>query len=215
MVRHSCLMLLLVMGALTIFVHAISYNKATSANQGVKIVRKIPLQIGGWYGTDYPLDPIVYDILETKSILHRSYRNSHGQKVFLSLVYYEETKVDFHAPEGCLAAKLGEKLKKSPIIIKLKNGINNRALEVNQLIQKQDDGSDVLVYYFYKTGSFVGRSYIKLRLHLILNKFNNAKKSGSLIRVSTELSISDNGRTSRKELENFINSLFPYLLEYL
>jgi len=157
---------------------------------------------------------MIYDILETKAILHRSYRNNLGKEVFLSLVYYGETKVDFHAPEGCLGGQ-GVKTKKTPAIIRIKNDSGDRIpLKINKIIQILNS-SKTLVYYFYKTGDFVGRNYIILRLNLILNKFKGTKKSGSLIRVSMPLSVEDNGKTSHNELESFINSLLPYLRKFL
>ncbi len=212
--KSKYLLLILVMSFLAVGIQLVSYDKAVTVMQGVETVKQIPLRIGDWQGTDHRLDQLVYDILETKSILHRSYRNSQDQEVFLSLVYYEETKVDFHAPEGCMGGQ-GVKTEKTPAIINMVSSSGGTVpLEVNRLIQKQDN-STTLVYYFYKTGSFVGRNYIKLRLNLVLNKFKEAKKSGSLIRVSTPLSTNDNGKNSHDELESFINDLYPYLVKYL
>ena len=212
--KSNYFLLIIVMTFLAVTIHMVTYDKAVTAGQGVETVKQIPFRIGDWHGTDHRIDSIVYDILETKAILHRSYRNRHGQEVFLSLVYYAETKVDFHAPEGCLGGQ-GVKTEKTPAIINITTASGGTIpLKINRLIQKQDN-SNTLVYYFYKTGSFVGRNYIKLRLNLVLNKFKEAKKSGSLIRVSMPLSVVDNGKTSNNELENFISSLYPYLMEYL
>lgn len=212
--KRKYLMLIIVMALLAITIRTVSYDKTTNIEQGVETIKQIPLRIGDWLGTDHKLDPLVYDILETKSILHRSYRNSQGKEVFLSLVYYEQTKVDFHAPEGCLGGQ-GVKTEKNPAIINIVSASGATIpLKINKLIQKQDN-STTLVYYFYKTGPFVGRNYIKLRLNLVLNKFKDSKKSGSLIRVSTPLSASENEKISHNKLVNFVSSLYPYLLEYL
>ncbi|MCP3933655.1 MAG: EpsI family protein [Bacteroidetes bacterium] len=208
--KINYLILIVVMIFLSITIPLVSYDKAVTMEQGVKTVNQIPLRIGDWHGTDHTLDQLAYDILETKAILHRSYRNSQGREIFLSLVYYAETKVDFHAPEGCLGGQ-GVKTEKTPMTINITNASGGTtSLKINKLIQKQDNRNTV-VYYFYKTGFFVGRNYIKLRLNLVLNKFKEAKKSGSLIRVST----TDNGKESQKELENFLSSLFPYLMEFI
>ena len=212
--KRNCIILLVVMALLAVGVHLLSFDKASSSERGVDTVKQIPLRIGDWQGTDHHLDQLVYDILETKAILHRSYRNSQGQEVFLSLVFYKETKVDFHAPEGCMGGQ-GVKTKKTPATLNIVSADGKSfPLEVNKLIQKQDDNT-TLVYYFYKTGSFIGRNYIKLRLNLVLNKFKEARKSGSLIRVSAPLSVNDNGKKSHDLLESFINDLYPYLVKYL
>ena len=78
------------------------------------------------------MDPHVFDILETKSILNREYV-SHAQMVLLSLVYYPETKVDFHAPEACLAGK-GIQISKSEKTIEIiKNSKNQGAMRLTQI----------------------------------------------------------------------------------
>lgn len=205
---------MVIMGFLAVTVRLVSYGKEDTIEQGVETVRQIPMDIGEWRGTDHVFDPIVYDILETKAILHRSYKNRQGQEVFLSLVYYQETKVDFHAPEGCLGGQ-GIKTEKTPSILNIvEDSGKTIALKVNKLIQHQDN-HNILVYYFYKTGAYVGRNYIKLRLNLVLNKFKETQNSGSLIRVSTPLLESDDGRISHDALESFTSSLFPYLTKYL
>lgn len=210
--KNRYLWLIVILFLQVLAVRAVSYDSQVSAKQGLEAVSKIPHRFGDWIGTDYPLDPQIYKILETRSIIHRSYKNSAGQKVFLSIVYYAETKVDFHAPEACLGGQ-GIKTTKtadSVLIDKLKS-----KLTLSKLVQKSDQGKHDLVYYFFKAGPFMGRSYLKLRLNLVLNKFGNTSKSGSLIRVSTEM---DNGLDDHKEsalLKVFINQLNPYIVRYL
>jgi len=211
-VKNKYIWLILLLCLQLFAVRAVSYDEQVSSEQGLEAVSKIPHSFGDWKGTDYPLDPRVYDILETRSIIHRSYENSKGQKVFLSIVYYAETKVDFHAPEACLGGQ-GIKTEKTPdtiFIDKLKS-----KLSVSRLIQKSDNGSEDLVYYFFKAGPFMGRSYLKLRMNLILNKFSKRPKSGSLIRVSTTIPNTMEEKQSEKILQEFVNDINPSIRKYL
>ena len=189
----------------------LSYNTFYKADAAVKSINKIPLQIGDWKGRDIPLDKRVYDILETKAIINRSYI-SNGKLVFLSLVYYPETKVDFHAPEGCLAGR-GVQISKSPQSILIYYNGKSIKIALNQLVRRHN-GVDELYFYFYKAGSFVGKSYIKLRFNLALNKFKSKSRSGSLIRVSTPV-VDSNYQAASKVLCSFIQALYPYLIKYL
>lgn len=208
------LLLLIVLLILQVFaVHVVSYDDQVTAKQGLDAISKIPHSFGDWKGTDFPLSQQVYDILETRSIIHRSYENSKGQKVFLSIVYYAETKVDFHAPEACLGGQ-GIKTQKTPATIFI-NKLKSK-LSVSRLIQKAGNGSEDLVYYFFKAGPFMGRSYLKLRMNLVLNKFSKRPKSGSLIRVSTVFPTSENHQSESEELlKAFVNQLNPFLIQYL
>jgi EpsI family protein len=192
-------------------VNFLSYGKFYKADAAIQSVKKIPLNMGKWQGRDVPLDSRVYDILETRAILNRNYVEN-GHSVFLSLVYYPETKVDFHAPEGCLSGR-GIEVSKSPRTIYINYQGRKVKINLNQLVRRHA-GSDELIYYFYKAGDFVGQSYIKLRLNLAMNKFGRGKKSGSLIRVSTPVFREDYKSVSII-LTGFIEDLYPHLNKYL
>ena len=208
--RNRYLLLIFIMVLTTALIRTLTYDTYHKA-QAVKAIENIPLELGRWHGKDVPIEEIVYEILETKSIIHRTY-NYNGQQVFLSIVYYSETKVDFHSPEGCLGGQ-GIQISKSSETIDLDNiGMNTR-IDVNRLIWRKG-GNETLVYYFYKAGEFLGQSYIRLRLNLAINKFSNQEKSGSLIRVSTPVSMSD-VQNSSKTLVSFIRELHPFLVKAL
>ena len=170
------------------------------------------MEFGGWHGKNVQLDERIYELLETKSIIHRKYYSDSGNEVFLSIVYHSETKVNFHEPEQCLGAQ-GIPLDKSLILTSFKNEGDKIELKLNRLIQKQYDKKS-LSYYLYKAGEFMGPSYIKLRFNLAMNKFTDKKKSGSLIRISTPISNEDIQKTENV-LNNFIEQLYPYLKLHL
>jgi EpsI family protein len=202
------LIIIAIMLLTSILVHFLSYDTYYEAEAGIRAVKNIPLEFGQWQGKDIPLDERIYEFLETRSIIHRAYRSENGHEVFLSVVYYPETKVDFHAPEGCLAGR-GIQISKSAHTINISPNEKKVTISLNRLIRQQN-GSDELIYYFYKAGDFFGKNYIKMRLNLALNKFGRKGKNGSLIRVSTPIVSGDNQRASTI-LVNFIDELYPFL----
>ena len=107
--RYIVAIIIIAFGA--VLVNAVEYETFYRAEDAVLTVKKIPLNMGKWHGTDVFLAENIYDILETRAIIHRSYQFE-GQRVFLSLVFYPETKVDFHAPEACMGGS-GRKINKS------------------------------------------------------------------------------------------------------
>lgn len=207
--KHIIVLVLLVLSAL--IVNCLSYDPFSRSEDSFEAIGKIPHAIGEWRGKDLPLDPSVYEILETKSIIHRNYM-LHDQNVLLSIVYYPETKVDFHAPEGCLGGQ-GIKTKSSAKTIDLRTKNGAVSLDINEIVWEK--GSEAsLVYYFYKAGSFAGNSYIKLRFSLALNKFVSTEKSGSLIRVSLPIYFSNYDKADAA-LRDFLGKLYPYVIEAL
>ena len=209
--KNRYLLVIAVMLLTSVLVKFFGYDPYHKADAGIKAISNIPLTIGEWKGRDVYLDARVYEILETKSIINRRYI-SNNQRVFLSIVYYPETKVSFHPPEACLGSH-GIALTKSVKSLNLREGEKNINLKMNQLIYNKQ-GDEELVYYFYKAGEFLGQNYIRLKLNLAMNKFFNKNRSGSLIRVSTPIASKDH-RHASAILVNFIQDLYPYLIKYL
>ncbi len=209
--RYLTVIALLLLTA--VIIKFLSYDIFNKPEQGIKAIAQIPEQIGQWHGKDMPLAEQVYDILETRSIINRAYSSPSGRNVFLSLVYYTETKVDFHAPESCLGGRGIRVSKEEKDIIVHQDG-KDIPMRVNQLLRKgEGDEPDTLIWYFYKAGDFLGENYIKLRFHLALNRFTKEDKSGALIRISAPIAPGQNGEDKADEsLRNFIDVLYPYLL---
>lgn len=210
-IRNRHLILIIIMFLASVLVNFLTYETYHKAETGIQAIEKIPIKIGKWQGKDVTLDGQIYKFLETKSIIHRNYILN-GKNVFLSIVYYPETKVDFHAPEACLAGQ-GIQISKNTKAIFIKYNGKKVKVKLNQLV-RQNNNSNELIYYFYKAGDFIGQSYIKLRFTLAINKLSNNKKSGALIRVSTPVLMDDEQKTE-KILINFIEQLYPFVTKYL
>jgi len=189
-----------------------SYDKYDKTESAIKTIEKIPIKIETWQGKDLPIENLVYETLLTKSIIQRIY-SSKNDAVFLSIVYYPETKVAFHGPTDCLKAQGHQIIQISHNKINFIYNDKMVALKVNQLIlQKQGDKR--LVYYFFKAGEFIGRDYIKLRFNLAINKITKNAKSGSLIRITTGIHDDDIQKASNI-LRDFVKDLYPFLIAYL
>ena len=87
-VRYLLIIILLALTAT--IVNALQYDSAQDDTAGLSELQKIPMQIGTWNGQDLPLDESVYEILETRSIIHRLFTTDAGDSVFLSVVHYND-----------------------------------------------------------------------------------------------------------------------------
>jgi len=194
-----------------ILANLLRHENYETRKDGIETLRKIPLRIGEWQGKDLQLEKLIYEILETKSIVQRSYLWN-NQVVFLTIVYYPEQKVDFHAPEACLGGR-GIQIQKQINKVRIVSDGKEHNIKLNQLIWDQQ-GEQRLVYYFYKSGEFLGESYMKLRLNLAVNAIRNRQKSGSLIQVSTPITHGNLQKASHT-LRDFMSKVYPFLIEVL
>jgi EpsI family protein len=199
--------------AVTAFVtYNLQYVSSQDDETGLAVLQAIPMQVGKWKGQDVSLDETVYEILETRAIIHRSFTADNGSNVFLSVVHYNDTKVDFHAPESCLGA-IGEKTTKTTKTITLFSGEQQRTIDIAEIIATRATGQ-TLTYYFFKSGQFIGSNYIKMRLSIAANKFARNDTRGSLIRISTTL-IPGNEAAAESVLIDFVEDFFPYIQQSL
>ncbi len=166
-------------------VSVLQYDSFHDDESSLAAIQTIPMQIGEWQGYDLPLDDEVYEILETRAIIHRNYANKKGETVLLSIVHYADTKLDFHAPEACLGGR-GQSITKIEKRLDVFVNKKNITLEVAEILS-QNNAQQLLSYYFYKSGDFLGRNYIKLRLMIAKNRLAGRDSSGTLIRISTKL----------------------------
>ena len=198
-------LIVVILLTVTIFVvYSLRYDSYRDDEINSDELQEIPMQFGDWQGQDLQLDEMVFEILETNAIIHRNYMDKHGNIILLSIVHYHDTKVDFHAPEACLGG-LGLSTTKTKLKLDLELTNSKKILlEVAQLLSKDND-KQLLSYYFYKSGDFLGQNYIQLRLNIAVNKLLEKDSSGSLIRVSTSL----NGSKAKASriLINFLNEL--------
>ena len=211
-IKNRYLILIALMLFSSVVVSVLNYDTDNKAEASMQTIEKIPLNLGKWNGIDVSLEENIYEILETKSIIHRTYHKEKGKKVFLSIVYYPETKVDFHAPESCLAGQ-GIQISKTGKTIYITHKGRKVKISLNQLVRKTNNSNE-LIYYFYKAGDFLGKSYIKLRFALAMNKFSTKEKSGALIRISTP-ALNNDYQPASENLISFIAELYPSLIKYL
>ncbi len=208
--RYLIAILLLIV---TVFViNSLQYDFSQDDETGLAILQAIPMQIGRWKGKDVSLDETVYEILETRAIIHRSFTAKNGDNVFLSVVHYHDTQVDFHAPEACLGGR-GGKTNKITKTITLFSGTQQRTIDIAQIIATRPTGQN-LIYYFFKSGQYIGSNYIKMRLSIAANKLARNDTRASLIRISTTL-IPGNEVVAESMLIDFLENLFPHIKQSL
>lgn len=175
-------------------------------------LRYFPLTVGEWTGKKEFIDKNVYRILETDTVLMNTYRKGR-EAVIMSTVYYSDEKVDFHSPEGCSVGKGDMIDEKNTKIVALDLDRKTIPFRVNKLIIKRADGTKDLIYYFFKTGNFVGPDYLRFRYNMGLNYIETRQTSGALIILTTP--VVKNIPSTESTLKNLMESFHSTWLEYL
>ena len=179
------------------------------AEQGSKVDLEtlIPKQFEGWH-LDESLMPLQASpdqeaaLKEIYSqILTRSYVNSSGQRIMLSVVYGDgiDRQLDVHRPEYCYAAQGFEVSQYTDQIIQTLVG----SLSVRRLVASKGQRIEPISYWI-KIGDKALSSTFERKLEKIKQGLTGRVGSGMLVRVS---SIDNDKGLAYKEQEVFINAM--------
>ena len=175
----------------------------------VDISTKIPLHVGEWQGEDISVDDETKNILETEEVLIRRYINSKEEKVFLSIVYYKDSRVALHLPESCLTGQGSRLIERKSERIEIDA---HQSFLVNQIITTSPRGNQLVLYYF-KAGNLQTNSYMALRWQMMKNKLMAKSNSGALVKFSAPIEQSSD--KTLKILKQFIKAINSQLNKYL
>lgn len=146
--------------------------------QDVK-VNDFPKTIGEWQGEDIPLSERDYEILETRNLFVRDYKNKNGDLVNLYIIRAADNRRALHPPEVCYTGGGATIAEKS--VIPMTGSITANKFTI------EDKNSRQLVVYWFKSTHLNTYSYLKQQLKIVTDRLLGKKTSGALIRVSTEI----------------------------
>ena len=166
-----------------------------------------PKEIGEWQGTDIPISERDYEILETRNLIMRDYKNPTGDSVYLYIIYSQDNRRTLHPPEVCYTGGGSTITEKSVIPL-------NNSLRVNQFIIENKYSRELVVYWF-KSANLSTYSYLKQQMKSVADRMLRKKTYGAMIRISAVLR--DNNPDAAlslikgftKEIEPELNKLLP------
>ena len=169
-------------------------------------VADFPMNVGEWQATDIPLSERDYEILETRNLIMREYKNTKGNSVYLYIVYSEDNRKVSHPPEICLSGGGLSILNKASMQI-------TDSIRATRLLTEKGDLRQ-LVIYWYKAANLNTDKYLKQQLKVVLDRTLGKRTSCALIRVSTD--IRGEGEAAALGLiKSFAKEIEPLLAKYV
>lgn len=169
-------------------------------------VSDFPMTVGEWRATEIPVSERDYQILETRNLFIREYKNNKAESVFLYVVYSEDNRKVSHPPEICL---MGSGV---TITDKTSVPITDNIRAVKLIVEKQANRE--LVAYWYKAAGLYTDKYLKQQLKIVTDRMFGRRTSGALIRLSTDMK-DDNGEKALSRIKSFVSEIKPLLAKYV
>jgi len=169
-------------------------------------VSDFPMAIGEWTATDIPLSERDYQILETRNLIMRDYKNPQGDSVILYIIYSEDNRKVSHPPEVCYMGSGASIVNKSVVQI-------TDSIKAIKLVTETPKNEQMVVYW-YKAGSLYTDQYLKQQLKVVIDRMMRKRTSGALIRISADVKDNDQEGALRM-LKTFAGQIEPLLQRYI
>ena len=168
------------LGLLAFFPLPAPFSSSIDSNSSIR--HQIPLQVDEWTGVDIPLDAKTYQILETRNVLLREYKNPGGKSVQLLIVSSDKDRRVAHPPEVCFITSnyliVDERVEELPW--------SNGSIKLKRFVahDKENPTQDEKVMYVYKVGNRFTSNYYKQQLFFAWDRATRRESQILLIRVS-------------------------------
>lgn len=169
-------------------------------------VADFPQTIGEWSSTEIQLPERDYQILETRNLFVRDYKNSENDSVYFYLIYSEDNRKVSHPPEVCYMG--------SGLTIVNKNVIQlTDSIKANKMIAEKADSRQMVVYWL-KAGDLYTEKYLTQQIKLAVDRLFGKRTSSALIRLSTDIKNDDEG-AAFELIQSFARQIEPLLSKHI
>lgn len=207
--KARCWILIILFGVAAVLTSAL--NLTAAAKSETVVIDNLPMVIGDFTGVELPVEQSTKDILETQNVLTRDYVSPDGVHIILAVIYYEQYRVYFHMPEGCMVGE-GSIIAASEKETLTTTQGQGDPIVANKLILAQPYG-EKRVLYFFMVGDLITASYPQMRFHLMMEHLKRRKAGAALVRFSTTTDADD--EQILETLNDFIEQMVPVLRSHL
>ncbi len=193
---------------LFIIVGAISlhFYQIQRATHDTRDIRKIPMELGGWQARNIQVTDREYEVLETRNLISREYRNGKGESMSLFVIYSETNRRVCHPPVVCLIGS-GATVNQSGRSFL---SFPEKEIPVNTLMVQSGNQKNLVLYWYMLDESFT-EDYFTQQFRWVIRQAMGHRGGGALIRVVTPLHGTEEETLER--VKEFIQELLPHLTE--
>ena len=179
-----------------------------------KNLDRIPYTINGMKGVDIPLEKSVIKELDPDVFVFRNYTSKNGRVLNVYIGYYGTQKGgrSKHSPEGCYPGAGWSILNESTTSLTVEERGVKKDVMLNTLQVKMIDDNQLVYHWYQSNRGVVVINGVQQNINRFKNRLMHNRDDGAFIRVSED--ISNNFGTTKEDIENFIQHLFPLLVEY-
>ncbi len=170
----------------------------------------LPVEIGGWEGSDVPMGSSVESVLRADYNLQRAYVDPEGDIIWVYVGYYGTARGGRpeHTPRGCYTGAGWGIEAAGTVLVDSALGFRVNEYRVEQ------DGRRRLVHFWYRSHRRTGLlGGLDQNVDRLLGRLSGGRADGALVRLSTPLVDSAQEDAARSRLVRFAEALDPLIGE--
>ena len=162
-----------------------------------------PMQIDGWQGTPFPLEPQYLAALRFDDYVLADYRFDKEQPVNFYAAYYRSQKKgqSAHSPQSCLPGGGWEIVSLTQRELPMLHG-TMQPLRVNRAVIQRGDQKQIVLYWFKQRERHLTNEYL-VKFYLLWDAFSRQRTDGALVRLASLIGPGESEATADQRLQEF------------
>ncbi len=177
-------------------------------------LKDFPMQLGGWSGTDVPIDKEFLDILGPGDFLLRVYHDpEQARYIDLFIAYFRSQRAGdtIHSPKNCLPGAGWTQVESRRITISLPG---HEPFPATRYLIAKGASRQVVLYWYWAHDRGVASEYWA-KYYLVADSIKMNRSDGSLVRITTPLAPGETADAAQQRLLPFVNEVGPRLQTYI
>ncbi|MBH0201196.1 MAG: EpsI family protein [Nitrospira sp.] len=162
-----------------------------------------PMQVDGWRGTPFPLEPQYIDALRFDDYVLADYRSDTEQPVNFYAAYYRSQKKgqSAHSPQSCLPGGGWEIVSLTQRELPMAQGMLH-PLRVNRAVIQKGDQKQIVLYWFKQRERDLTSEYL-VKFYLLWDAFSRQRTDGALVRLASLVGPGESESAADQRLQEF------------
>ena len=171
--------------------------------------------IDEWKGTSERMEQIYLDILKLDDYLKLEFIDGKGGNIGLYSAYYASQEVGeaAHSPKSCLPGG-GWRMTDFAEYPVPAVGPDGGALNVNRVVIKKGDYTQLVYYWFQQRGRNITSEYM-VKWYLFVDALNFNRTDGALVRLTTFIRPGEDVADADEKLSRFASKVSVLLKDYI
>jgi len=175
----------------------------------------MPLTIGEWRGTRYPMDSVIASVLNLTDYALMDFKDPQGKEIDVYVAYNESQQKgkSTHSPDSCLPGAGWVFSVSGTVDMKVPGG-GGPSMRVKRAFMEKNGARQVAYYWFPQRGRVLTNMF-QLKAYAFWDALTQRRTDGALVRLVTPVYDAENPEDAEARLQGFARQFVPILNGFL